>query len=202
MKLKEYIQEHREVFDDQKMSSKADAIFEDRLKRTLHQPKTTKVIYLRYLSVAASIALLVSVFFIMENINFEKNKESLLASLQNDSAGTRLEGVYKFNDEFSKEDEKIINTLINILHDDKNANVKIATIDALLKFPANEKIRKSLITAVEKEKVPLVQIKLIKSLDFLREHRAQKPLEEIIKDEQTFPIVRSNAALAMANLKQ
>ena len=113
-----------------------------------------------------------------------------------------MEGIYKFNDEYSKEDDQIISTLIKILHDDKNANVKIATIDALLKFPQNEKIRKNLISAIEKEKLPLVQIKLIKSLSFLREHRAQKPLEEIINNEQTFPIVKSNAALAMANLKQ
>lgn len=202
MNLKEYFKQHREAFDDEQMSSKADATFEARLKETLHQPKRSKVVYLRYLSVAASIALLVSLGFWWQNQSFEKEKQQLLASLSNNSAGERLEGVYKFNDEFSKEDQKIIDTLIKILHEDSNANVKIATIDALLKFPSNEKIRKSLIIAVEKEKTPLVQIKLIKSLSYLREHRAQKPLEDIINDEETFPIVKSNAALAMATLKQ
>ncbi len=202
MKLKEYFKQHREAFDDEKMSAKADALFEDRLKAALHQPKKSKVRYLRYFSVAASIALLVSLGFWWQNQSFEKEKEQLLASLSNNSAGERLEGVYKFNDEFSKEDKKIIKTLIKILHEDSNANVKIATIDALLKFPANEEIRKSFIAAVEKEKTPLVQIKLIKSLSYLREHRAQKPLENIINDEETMPIVKSNAALAMATLKQ
>lgn len=202
MNLKEYFQHHKEAFDDEKMSEKADALFEDRLRTAMHQPKKTKVIYLRYLSVAASVALLVSLGFWWQNQSFEKEKQQLLASLSNNSAGERLEGVYKFNDEFSKEDEKIIDTLIKILHEDSNANVKIATIDALLKFPSNEKIRKSLITAIEKEKTPLVQIKLIKSLTHLREHRAQEPLENIINDEETFPIVKSNAALAMATLKQ
>jgi hypothetical protein len=202
MKLKEYFQHHRNEFDDQKMSDKADALFENRLKETLHQPKKSKVIYLRYVSVAASIAILISIGFWFQKESFNKDKNLLLASLHDDSAGERLEGVYKFNDEYSKEDEKIINTLIKILHEDKNANVKIATIDALLKFPSNEKIRKNLIIAVEKEKIPLVQIKLIKSLGYLREHRAQKPLEDIMNDEETFPIVKSNAALAMATLKQ
>lgn len=202
MNLKEYFKHHKEAFDDEKMSERADALFEDRLKAAMHQTKKTKVIYLRYLSVAASIALLVSLGFWWQSQSFEKEKQQLLASLSNNSAGERLEGVYKFNDEFSKEDEKIIDTLIKILHEDSNANVKIATIDALLKFPSNEKIRKGLITAVEKEKTPLVQIKLIKSLIHLREHRAQDSLENIINDEETFPIVKSNAALAMATLKQ
>lgn len=202
MNLKEYIQHHKDAFTDEKMPEKADVLFEARLKRSLHPTKKNKVVYWRYLSVAASIALLISVAIWINQASVEKEKQQLLASLENNSAGERLEGVYKFNDEYAREDEKIINTLINILHEDKNANVKIATIDALLKFPTNEKIRKNLIKAVEKEKLPLVQIKLIKSLSYLREHRAQEPLENIINDEQTFPIVKSNAALAMATLKQ
>ena len=125
-----------------------------------------------------------------------------MAFLNNESAGKRLEGVYKFDDEFKKEDSKIINTLIKILHNDANANVKIATIDALLKFPSNDNVRTNLIIALEKEKTPLVQIKIIKSLSFLREHRAQKTLEEIINNNETFPIVKSNAALAINQLKQ
>jgi len=88
------------------------------------------------------------------------------------------------------------------LHDDANANVKIATIDALLKYPTNENIRISLIKALEKEKTPLVQIKIIKSLSFLKENRAQKPLENIINNKQTYPIVKNNATLAIHQLKQ
>jgi hypothetical protein len=203
MNLKDYIQDHKSSFDDQKISSNIDAIFKDRLQKELHQSKKGVIFSLKNLSIAASVVLLISFgfWFQIDRQNI-KEQSLLLASLQNDSAGERLEGIYKFNDEYSKEDDQIISTLIKILHDDKNANVKIATIDALLKFPQNEKIRKNLISAIEKEKLPLVQIKLIKSLSFLREHRAQKPLEEIINNEQTFPIVKSNAALAMANLKQ
>jgi hypothetical protein len=202
MKLKEFFQHHKAAFNDATMSENADALFEKRLKETLHPPKKSKVVYLKYVSIAASIALLVSLGYWWQNQGFETEKQQLLASLENHSAGERLEGVYKFSDEFLKEDDKIIDALINILHDDKNGNVKIATIDALLKFPTNEKIRKNLIEAVKNETLPLVQIKLIKSLSYLREHRAQKPLENIINDEETFPIVKNNAALAMATLKQ
>ena len=97
---------------------------------------------------------------------------------------------------------KKFNKLLKILEKDDNANVKIATIDALLKFPKNEQIRQSFIKALEKEDVPLVQIKLIKAVSFLRENRAQKPLEKIINNEQTFPIVKNNATLAMVEIKK
>ena len=202
MNLKEHLQQHKNELDDQEMSFNSEAIFKDRLKKEVHQPKKGKLVYLRFISVAASIVLVLSVFFWMQNSELSAETKEVLAFLADDSAGNRLTGVYKFEDDFEIEDSKIISTLIKILHDDANANVKIATIDALLKYPTNEKIRTSLITALENEKTPLVQIKIIKSLSFLKENRAQKPLEDIINNKQTYPIVKNNATLAINQLKQ
>ena len=202
MDLKEHLQQHRNELDDQEVSLNSEAIFKGRLQKEMHQPKKGKIMYARFISVAASIVLVSSVFFWMQNSVVSTETKEVLAFLADDSAGTRLTGVYKFEDEFEKEDSKIINTLIKILHDDANANVKIATIDALLKYPTNEKIRISLITALEKEETPLVQIKIIKSLSFLKENRARKSLEELINNSQIFPIVKSNATLAMNQLKK
>jgi len=202
MNLKEHLQQHRKEIDTQEMSFNSEAVFKDKLQQELHRPKKGKIMYLQFISAAASIVLVSVVFFWMQKPGASNATNEVLAFLADDSAGTRLEGVYKFEDEFEKEDSKIINTLIKILHDDANANVKIATIDALLKYPTNENIRISLITALEKEKTPLVQIKIIKSLSFLKENRAQKPLENIINNNRTFPIVKSNATLAIAQLKQ
>ena len=201
MKLKKYMQEHKSILDDNQMSLQADEAFKVLLKKELHPPKNARLVYLKVFGVAASIALVLGLFWVQNNMN-DLDKNQLLASLTDNSAGVRLEGVYRINDEFKVEDTKIVSALINILLTDKNGNVKLAAIDALLKFPSNEKIRVSLITALENEQLPLVQIKLIKSLSFLRENRAQKPLEKIINNSQTFPIVKSNANLAIAQLKQ
>ena len=203
MNLEDYIQKHKQKFDDQKISSKADVSFEQALKNSLHKTSKSKIVYLRYFSIAASFALVLStaIWFYIENRELKK-KEQLLANLMDTSTGTRLEAVYRFNDAFKKEDHQIIKVLIKTLLEDKNANVRIATINALLKFPENEEIRQGLISALVKEKTPLVQIKLINSLSDLREQRAQEPLENIINNEETFPIVKSNATLAMSHLKQ
>lgn len=203
MELKKYIQEHRSEFDDQKVSTKADRSFEALLQKEMHQPKKGKMIYLRYLSVAAAIALLVSTGVWFNSYQKEQEqKTEIIASLEDSSTGKRLEAVYQFSDEFRKEDEQIIGVLTKTLLNDANANVKIATIDALVQFPQNEEIRQSLIHALSQETKPAVQIRLIKAITTLREQRAQKPLEEIINDEKTFDIVKNNATLAMANLKQ
>jgi len=202
MKLEDYFKENQDDFQNEKISSKADTNFEKLLSKEFHQQKKQRIIFMQVLPYAASIALLVSVFlWLNKEPQVSEEKLQLIANLEAESVGKRLEGVYAFNDDFVKEDKKIINTLLNILHTDENANVKIATIDALLKFPKNENIRKNLIKALENEETPLVQIKLIKAVSFLRENRAQKPLEKIIENEQTFPIVKNNATLAMAELK-
>ena len=199
MSLKQHIQNNINDIDDQEMSFEADIMFEKRLKNALHKPNKGKLIYLKYISIAACVGLLITLS--IQSLNHKKDKAKLLANLSNDSAGARLEAVYHFDDDFTKEDNQIINTLVKILHNDTNDNVKIATIEALLKFPENETIRTNLITSLGNETSPLVQIKLIKSLSFLRENRAQKPLKDIIENEQNMPIVVSNATIAMNSLK-
>ncbi|OIQ37116.1 MAG: hypothetical protein BM563_09295 [Bacteroidetes bacterium MedPE-SWsnd-G1] len=201
MNLKQYIQQNKEHLDSENVSIDVDLSFEKRLKKELHPQKRNKVIYLRFIAVAASVALLFTLGNIaIESVDIKNDKTQILANLSNDSAGTRLEGVYHFEDKYEKEDAQIMETLIYILHNDENVNVKIATVEALLKFPNSELVRENLITALEKETAPLVQIKLIKSLGALRENRAQKSLENLMNNQETLPIVLSNASLAMATI--
>jgi hypothetical protein len=203
MKLKDFIEINKEEFKQEEISKRADVSFEKLLQEKLHKPKKQKIRYVKYTSIAASIVLILSIGYWFQTRNKSSlTQKEMIAYLEDASAGKRLEAVYKFNDEYKKEDSRIINRLVEIIHKDENANVKIASIDALLQFTSNEKIRINLIKALENEDKPLVQIKLIKALSILRENRAQKPLEKLINDEQTYPIVKNNATLAMVEIKQ
>ena len=75
-------------------------------------------------------------------------------------------------------------------------------IDALLKFPDNQLVRSNLINALGEEKEPLVQLKLIKSVVILREQRAKEPLQEIIANKESLPLVKGNASASLALLNQ
>lgn len=203
MNLEKFIKENKEAFDDENLSKNFDQRFENKLKAELHQPrKKSKLAYLKAISVAACLVIVFTLFFNQNAIESNVQQTKILANLENSSVGKRLEGVYAFSDDYKKEDQRIITSLLKLLHKDENTNVKIATIEALLKFPQNEKIRLNLIEALEKEEDPLVQIKLIKTLSFLRENRAKKPLKEIINNNQTFPIVKANADLAMVEFNK
>jgi len=203
MSLEKYIKENKEVFDNQKMPEKASHDFENLLKSELHSVPAKKISPIKFLAIAASFALIFALgYFYNASIKTaNENREQLLFSMSNETASERLEAIYEFEGAYKKEDDRLIKRLFELLHNDSNNNVKIATIDALIKFTENEEIRLELIKALENEKEPLVQLKLIQSLTVLREQRAKKPLQQIIEDKESFPVVRGNASVAMNKLK-
>ncbi len=203
MNLEKYIRKQQEAFDEKKMPDHAQLDFEKRLKKEVHTVSKSKGNTIKYLALAASFALIFAMgyFYNASEKIKQENKEQLLFSMNDETASERLEAVYEFGDLYKKEDDQLLKRLFELLHNDSNNNVKIATIDALTKFTDNEEIRIQLIKALENEKEPLVQIKLIQSLTVLREQRAKKPLKQIIEDKESFPVVRGNASLAINKLK-
>ena len=203
MSLKKYIDKHRKIFENQQMPLDAKQDFESQLKEALHTTSKQKTNSYTYLAVAASVCLCLSLgyYFFQQKTVKDEEREQLIYSMSDDVASERLQAVYDFEEYYEEEDGRILQTLFMLLHKDDNNNVKIATIDALVKFSNNEKVRLHLIKALEEEQEPLVQIKLIQSLTVLRETRAKEPLEQLIEDKQTFPVVKGNAKLAMLKLK-
>ena len=205
MSLEKHIKKNKKAFKDHKMPDTARTDFEALLKSELHQSekKNTKVIRMRFFSIAASLAIIVSMGYLyVSSINkANEDREQLIYSMNDETASERIKAIYNFEEAYKKEDDRLIKTLYKLLHTDSNNNVKIAAIDALLKFPQNQEMRKQLISALEKEEEPLVQIKLIQSLTVLREQRAKEPIQEILDDEQTLPVVKGNASLAIAKLE-
>ena len=208
MSLEKFIKENKSAFEDQKMPQAASSDFESMLKKELHQD-TSRVIRLkviRYLSIAASITLLITFgnWYQNRQERIETRDNLVLALDESKTNSSRLEAIYEIEDQFidEAEDEKILNAFFKILHNDSDANSKIAVIDALLKFPDNAMVRNELIDALGKETEPLVQLKLIKSVAALREQRAKAPLKKIIEDEESLPLVKGNASALLAMLNQ
>ena len=207
MSLEKFVKEHKSAFDDQKMPESASMDFEARLKKELHPSGRVKRLrIIRYVSVAASVALLITIGYWynnrMEQIEIRDNL--VVALNESDTNSSRLEAIYDIEDQLQnkKEDEKILQAFFKILKEDSDANSKIAVIDALLKFPDNQMVRNNLIDALGTEKEPLVQLKLIKSVAILREKRAKAPLQKIMEDEESLPLVKGNASALLAMLNQ
>ncbi|GGI58076.1 HEAT repeat domain-containing protein [Winogradskyella haliclonae] len=207
MSLEKFIKEHKTAFDDQVMPDAITLDFEARLKNELHHSSRVKHLSLiKYASVAASIALLVTlgVLYNDRQQQLEIRDNLMLALDESETNSERLVAIYDIEDEYQdkEEDEKILNAFFKILKENSDANSKIAVIDALLKFPNNQKVRTNLIEALGNEKEPLVQLKLIKSVAVLREKRAKPNLQEIIEDNESLPLVKGNASALLAMLNQ
>lgn len=208
MSLEKFIKEHKSAFDDQKMPDDAILDFEERLDNELHgsnRVKRLKVI--KSLSIAASFLLLLTLGYVFnehKNEELEIRDSLVLALNQSETNSERLQNIYEIEDQYhnKEEDEKILNAFFNILKEDSDTNSKIAVIDALLKFPNNQKVRDNLIEALGKEKEPLVQLKLIKSVAILRENRAKSNLQDIIENKESLPLVKGNASALLALLNQ
>ncbi|WP_299521630.1 HEAT repeat domain-containing protein [Winogradskyella sp.] len=207
MSLEKFVKEHKSDFDDQKMPESASLDFEARLKKELHPSGRVRRLHIiRYASIAASVALLITVgYFYNEQMKQNEIRDNLVTALdESDTNSSRLEAIYDIEDEFQnkKEDEKILNAFFKILKEDSDANSKIAVIDALLKFPDNQMVRNNLIDALGTENEPIVQLKLIKSIAILREQRAKAPLQKIMEDKESLPLVKDNASALLAMLNQ
>ena len=205
MSLEKFIKEHKEAFDSEKMPEQATLDFEARLKGELHSSgRLLRLKIIRYSSIAAILILLITVGYISNSDNEQEMiKENLILSLDVDQANSkRLEAIYEIEEQYQKEDEKILNAFFKILNGTSDSNSKIAVIDALLKFPNNQLVRNNIIEALENEKEPLVQLKLIKSVAILREQRAKKPLQQIIENKESLPQVKGNASASLAMLSQ
>ena len=208
MSLEKFIKEHKEAFDDKKMPANAHLDFETRLKNELHHSNRFKRLKtIRYMSIAASFIILVTLGYLYNESKKERlevRNNLILALGEDQSNSTHLEAIYEIEDLYQdqKEDEKILNAFFKILKDESNSNSKIAVIDALLKFPDNQLVRRNLIDALETEKEPLVQLKLIKSVTILREQRAKAPLQQIIENKESLPLVKGNASASLAMLNQ
>ena len=207
MNIEDYIKKHKNDFDDKKMPETSQQSFEHLLEEEL---RVTNFIInkklITYLSIAASLILMFSIGYYYKttalNEKVEK-RDQLVLALDADSASGRLEAVYEIEDTYQKEEDPLIlNALYKILLEDNNSNVKIAAIDFLLELPNNQEMRLQLIKALEQEKEPLVQHKLIESLTLLRETRAKQPLQNIINDEEVLPSVKGSASASLAMLNQ
>lgn len=207
MSLEKYIRERKVEFDDQQIPPGSDVAFKALLKEELHQSKSSSKIKRLsiYTSVAASLVLMFALGYSYRtslNERIQKRDELVLA-LDEDSASDRLEAVYEIEDKYQEEEDPLmLNALYKVLLEDTSGNVKIATIDFLLTFPNNQDMRLQLVKALEKEKEPLVQHKLIESLTLLRETRAKQPLQKIIDDKEVLPSVRGSASASLAMLNQ
>lgn len=120
-------------------------------------------------------------------------KEVLLFSLLDDeSASQRLKAV-SYAEEISNPDQKVIDALVNTLNNDKNVNVRLASLYSLARFSDNAAVRDSLVASLGRQTEPLIQVVLINMLAEKKEKRAIAPIRDILSRDKTMKEVKDAA---------
>jgi hypothetical protein len=121
--------------------------------------------------------------------------------LQQDSAIGRLQGV-SWSHQLERPSDQVLATLLDTLRHDPNVNVRLASIDALRAFAAQDSVRTGLVDALGTKATtsPMVQIALIDALTDLRERRSVDALRTLADDQKQNEAVRQRARRGIQQL--
>ncbi len=106
----------------------------------------------------------------------------VLTLLDQPSATQRLKAV-SISTDLSRADEKIYQALLRTLNEDTQVNVRLAALEALLRYGQEPRVRQGLVQSIPQQDSPLVQIALAEAMVALQEAQAVAPLKTLLKKE-------------------
>jgi HEAT repeat protein len=122
-----------------------------------------------------------------------------LSMLQQQSANGRLEGVTWTRSERYL-DPEVFSALLHTLRDDPSVDVRLAALDALSGHAGQPQVHNGVITALQGQQSPLVQVALIDLLLEWRDPQAVQQLQKLRQDPNLNPTVRQRAEWAISKL--
>jgi len=116
--------------------------------------------------------------------------------LQQQSPGERLKGVI-WSNRLEEPGQQIMDALLQTLNHDQNVNVRLAAVDALYLFAAEERVRDGLTRSILQQRSPLVQIALINAAVELKGRQAVAVLAELVEKNGLDDAVKERAVWGM-----
>jgi hypothetical protein len=127
-------------------------------------------------------------------------KELLMFSLIDDeSASQRIKAV-SYAEEMPNPDRKVIEALVSTLNHDKNVNVRLAALYSLGSWADNRMVRDSLVASLPRQTEPLIQVMLINLLAEKKDSRIVGPIQDILSNKKTLPVVKDAAEKSLKTL--
>jgi predicted anti-sigma-YlaC factor YlaD len=117
------------------------------------KPKTEKTGWKASLRIAASIIVVISAFLVGKLTNqeealvFSKGVSETITLMNNESASKRILAMNN-SQEFTNENTKIIQAIVNRLLYDKNTSVRLTAVESLAKFSSLEMVKDALIKSL------------------------------------------------------
>jgi hypothetical protein len=122
------------------------------------------------------------------------------ALLQQQSTSDRLQGVLGAMDQ-KNPDRKVLADLVGALAFDPSVNVRLSAVEALAQHADDSLVRAGVLSALPRERAPLVQVAMIELLATARDLSAASVFDKLARDESADSNVRDAARRALAVLR-
>lgn len=109
-------------------------------------------------------------------------KMMMLTLLEQPTATERLKAV-NLTADLEQADDKVIKSLLQTLNHDPSVNVRLASIEALYQHAKNPVARAGLVSAINQQESPLVQLALADVMVAMQEKASVKPLKQLLKQK-------------------
>lgn len=120
--------------------------------------------------------------------------------LQQQSTGDRLAGVLAKMDQ-QNPDRKVLADLVGSLAFDPSINVRLSAVEALAQHADDSLVRAGVLSALPRERAPLVQVAMIELLAEARDLSAAPVFEKLSRDDAVDTNVRDAAKRALSVLR-
>jgi len=119
----------------------------------------------------------------------EMRKLMVLSMIEGKQATDRITAVSYVND-MDKADKTVIDALFKTLNNDDNINVRLASLEALVKFTNLPLVRKQLIESLKIQESPIILVELASILIQIQEKNSVNELKNLLKDKNLDPNLR------------
>ncbi|MGD8427391.1 MAG: HEAT repeat domain-containing protein [Balneolaceae bacterium] len=130
----------------------------------------------------------------------EMREVMMLNLLDNKSPSERLKAV-NISTDISSADDRVIAALVKTLNNDPNVNVRLASIEALVRHAKNPKARQGLVEAISQQESPQIQVALADAMVALQEKKSIDDLQKLLRHEELDSNVRDKLQHTIAALK-
>jgi hypothetical protein len=129
----------------------------------------------------------------------EMKQVMMLSLLQDPSASERIRAV-AYTDEISNVDLKVIGALFTTLNEDPNVNVRLATLEALVRLAGEPKVREGLVRSIDLQESPLMQSAIADAMVKLQEKSSVQSLKRLLSKKGLNQMVKTNIEKSIQKL--
>jgi len=134
------------------------------------------------------------------SIQLQEIRQNLSVTLlEHNSAAERMRGV-EYAGQMAGANKQVIQALLATLNNDPNVNVRLITLDALIKFADEPAVRIGLVQSIDHQDSPLMQAAIADAMVRLQEKRSVKPLQDLLKKKELNEMVKQRVAQCIQKL--